>query len=43
MNIKSLTMALRNKATELSNVIAEQSEVDVTTPNKTRPCATLPS
>ena len=34
MNIKSLTMALRNKATELSNVTTELSEVDVTTPQQ---------
>ena len=34
MNIKSLTMALRNKATELSNVAAELSEVDATTPQQ---------
>ena len=34
MNIKSLTMALRNKAIELSNVAAELSEVDATTPQQ---------
>ena len=31
MNIKSLSMALRNKATELSSVAAELGEVDATT------------
>lgn len=31
MNIKSLSMALRNKATELSRVAAELGEVDATT------------
>lgn len=31
MNIKSLSMALRNKATELSSVAAEPGEVDATT------------
>ena len=34
MNIRSLAMALRNKATELSNVIAELGEIDVTTPQQ---------